>query len=95
MYYEPNISDHVIPIGMLLEYPKSGLHSIWMVNMKFPLDILWLDENKRIIDVALNLQPAKSMFGAEEYMPQRNARYILEIPTGILKTPPYKISFET
>lgn len=35
--------------GMLLVYPKSGDHRIWMKNMHISLNVYWIDEDHRIV----------------------------------------------
>src|SRR5262245_15540420 len=32
--------------GMLFVFENSDFHGIWMKNCKFPIDILWLDEQR-------------------------------------------------
>ena len=67
--------------GMLFVFEKRKAHRFWMKNMKFPLDIIWLD-NYRIVHILKNVQPAK--FGEippilEPLMP---ANFVLEIAAG-------------
>ena len=31
--------------GLFFIFPNSGIHGIWMKDMDFPIDIIWLDEN--------------------------------------------------
>ena len=37
--------------GMLFVFEKRIPHSFWMKNMRFPIDIIWLD-NQRIVELA-------------------------------------------
>jgi uncharacterized protein len=43
--------------GMLFDFGETSSHGIWMKNMKFPLDIAWLDADRKIIKVEKNVQP--------------------------------------
>lgn len=42
--------------GMLLVYPATGMHYIWMKNVLVPLSVVWLDAEARVIDKRL-LEP--------------------------------------
>ena len=42
----PNLVDGT---GMLFVFKESGEHGIWMKDMRFPIDILWLDERLRVV----------------------------------------------
>src|SRR6185436_12450814 len=43
--------------GMLFLFEQSDFHGIWMKNCKFPIDILWLDEQKTIVHVEEKAAP--------------------------------------
>jgi uncharacterized membrane protein (UPF0127 family) len=55
-----------------------------MKNMKFAIDILWLDENKKIVHVSSNVPPCVTD-PCPVYNPGMPARYVLEIPAGDAK----------
>ncbi len=65
--------------GMLFVFDNDAKHSIWMKDMKFNIDAVWLDENKYVVDVNKNLMPSSY---PKNYRPKTNARYILELPSG-------------
>ena len=67
--------------GMLFIFDEPGRYSFWMKNMKIPIDICWIDEDKRIIDVKSNLPPCE-VEPCALYTPKSNARYVLEIAAG-------------
>lgn len=46
----------------------------------FPIDVLWLDNNKRIVDMKENLRPFTPMI-----TPRKPARYVIELPRGSIK----------
>lgn len=77
------------PSGMLFRYSKPDRHSIWMVNMKFPIDVFWLDPDKKIIDSAWNLKPGSP----DQHFPDQDALYVVELPCGIAKSLPKEILF--
>jgi len=42
--------------GMLFIFEEETLPGFWMKDMKFPIDILWIDENKKIVGIEKNMQ---------------------------------------
>jgi uncharacterized membrane protein (UPF0127 family) len=67
--------------GVLLVFEGSGFHGIWMKNCRFPIDILWIDEDHRIVHVAENVPPCRED-PCPVYQPLRRALYVLEINGG-------------
>ena len=71
--------------GMLFVFDHSEKYSIWMKNMKFAIDIIWLDEQKRVVDVVSNAppQPGKKDSQLAVYRPRGDSMYILEVNAGL------------
>ena len=67
--------------GMLLVFEQANYHSIWMKNMKIPLDLLWLDREKRIVHIEQNVPPCKED-PCPSYSSRFPAMYVLEIKAG-------------
>jgi len=67
--------------GMLFIFEEEGIHSFWMKNMRFSLDILWLDKDKRIVHVERNAPPGKKP-PYPSYSPVYPAKYVLELKAG-------------
>ena len=63
--------------GMLLVYPRSAVNYIWMKNVRFPLSVIWLDDDARVIDKRL-LPPCLSGPCAS-YGVGRSSRFVLEL----------------
>jgi len=61
--------------GMLFIFPESGYHTIWMKDMKFPIDIIWIDEHMQIIGIDKSVTPDTY---PRLYRPSRPAKYVLE-----------------
>ena len=70
--------------GMLFVFDADGRHSFWMKDMKFALDILWLDQDGRIVDMRQDLLPC-TPDNCTVYVPQGPARYVLEGPPALLE----------
>lgn len=66
--------------GLILKIPKgrgrrgSAIH---MFFMRIPLDVLFLDEGKKVVDL-VNLKPWQT------YTPKKAARYVVELEEGSL-----------
>ena len=69
--------------GMLLVFEQENIYSIWMKNMNIPLDILWLDGEKRIVHIERNVPPCKEN-PCPTYTSRLPALYVLELKTGIV-----------
>ncbi|MBN1271237.1 MAG: DUF192 domain-containing protein [Candidatus Aminicenantes bacterium] len=80
MYREKIESDQ----GMLFIFSREGIYSFWMKNMVIPLDILWLDKNKRIVHIAENVPPCRKV-PCPSYGPSIPAMYVLELKAGSAK----------
>jgi uncharacterized membrane protein (UPF0127 family) len=72
--------------GMLFMYGKPGAYSFWMYEVKIPLDIIWMDQNRRIVEIYQNAQPCP---GPPEkclvYGGSRESMYVLELAGGMVK----------
>ncbi len=63
--------------GLLMDFKVPGYHGIAMRGMLFPLDIIWLDESKKVVSIVRN-----NPVTAEDVMPTKPARYVLELTAG-------------
>lgn len=69
--------------GLLYVYPYESFYTHSMKDMLFPLDIIWIDADKKIVDVITDVLPdtyPDYMF-VNDYL----AQYVLEIPAGFFK----------
>src|SRR3990170_8877447 len=46
--------------GMLLVFDDANKRSIWMLNMQFPLDVIWIDDNSMVVFIEKNVPPCKT-----------------------------------
>ncbi|MBF0485322.1 MAG: DUF192 domain-containing protein [Candidatus Omnitrophica bacterium] len=67
--------------GMLFIFDKEDVYSFWMKNTKIPLDIIWLDSQKRVVYIGANIPPCVND-PCPSYNPLKKALYVLEIPSG-------------
>ena len=54
--------------GMLFVFNYDNYHGIWMMNMSFPIDIIWIDNEKKVVDVVRNAQPC--LIACKTYSPK-------------------------
>lgn len=66
--------------GLLMKFDEDNLHGIWMKDMNVPLDILWLDKDKKIIYIVKNATPEMST--DRIFTPKNPARYVIELAAG-------------
>lgn len=67
--------------GMLFLFGEPGFYGIWMKNCKFPIDILWLDEAKRVVHLEEAVPPCKAD-PCPVYEPLRKGSYVVELNAG-------------
>jgi uncharacterized protein len=70
--------------GMLFVFEALDFHGIWMKNCKFPIDILWLDADLRIVHVQEAAPPCPKQLEdrCPVYSPLRKATYVVELNAG-------------
>jgi uncharacterized membrane protein (UPF0127 family) len=70
--------------GMLFIFERPDFHGIWMKNCKFPIDIVWLDEERKVAHVAESVPPCKAE-PCPVYTPLRRAAYVVELNAGVAR----------
>lgn len=71
--------------GLLFVFDEEKKQAIWMKNMKFAIDIIWIDKDKKIVDIAHSAapEPGKKDNELRVYTPRSASKYVLEINAGI------------
>src|ERR1700681_663918 len=46
--------------GMLFIHPKENTFRYWMYQTKIPLDLIWMDHDRRIVEMSLDTPPCRS-----------------------------------
>lgn len=75
--------------GMLFIFPDLAIRTFWMSGMKFPLDIIWISDDK-IIGISENLPPASGI-DYSFYSPPAPVDKVLEINAELVKKLSIKI----
>ena len=68
--------------GMLFIYPDARIRNFWMKNTLIPLDILFFDADKRLINISANTRPCKTA-DCPTYASSAPAQYVLELKAGM------------
>lgn len=76
--------------GMLFIFDHSDKYSFWMKDTLIPLDIIWIDKDKEIVDIKESAMPCGKS-NCESYVPKAPAKYVLEINAGMAKDTGMKI----
>lgn len=69
--------------GLLMDFQGNGFWGIWMKDMKIPLDIIWLDANKKVVHIEADVSP--NLGTSKVLTPKSLSRYVLELPAGSAK----------
>jgi uncharacterized membrane protein (UPF0127 family) len=69
--------------GMLFMFDTPSYYSFWMKNMKFPIDIIYIDKN-HIVTIYSNVQPPQTeQVNLSIFQPTQPADTVLEINSGL------------
>ena len=78
--------------GMLFTFSEKGIYSFWMRDMKFPIDILFISDDK-IVDFVVNApKPAKDQLPSSlpVYKSSEPANIVLEINANEIEKNKFK-----
>lgn len=65
--------------GMFFVFGAPDNYGFWMKGMEFPLDIIWLDQNFKIIHIERDLSPSTY---PNVFYPGSPAKYVIEVNAG-------------
>lgn len=68
--------------GMLFVFTSDDTYGFWMKDMRFPIDIMWLDASYKIVDMKERVTPATY---PTVFYPSVPAWYVLEVPAGFVQ----------
>jgi hypothetical protein len=64
--------------GMLFIFNEENKHSFWMKNTLLPLNMIFIDKNKKVVDIK-KAEPCWED-PCQTYTPQEPCSYVLEVP---------------
>jgi uncharacterized membrane protein (UPF0127 family) len=78
LMFRPSLAmDH----GLLFVFESPDFHGFWMKNCRFPIDMVWLDQDQRVVHVAEAVPPCKAD-PCPVYEPLRKATWVVELNAG-------------
>ena len=77
MFRESMAADH----GMLFIFPTEAPRSFWMKNTRIPLDIMYFDEDFKLVSISADTPPCK-VTRCPSYPSAAPAKYVLELNAG-------------
>ena len=69
--------------GMLFIYPDEAPRGFWMKNTRIPLDILYFDEDLKLVSVSRNVPTCSLGDRCPNYPSRAPAFYVLELNAGV------------
>jgi uncharacterized protein len=76
--------------GMLFPFKQPGLYPFWMKNMQFPIDIIYIKDNK-ITTIYRNVPVPTNKQSPPVYMPKTVSDTVLEINANLSKKYNFKM----
>jgi len=70
--------------GMLFVFNSEEMWGFWMKGMRFSLDMIWFDSQKRSVFIEQGLPPCTPQ-NCPIYTPPVNAMFVLEVNAGFVK----------
>jgi hypothetical protein len=67
--------------GMLFIFDRENFHGIWMKDMNFHIDILWINESYKIVGIKKDAKPDTF---PETFYPKTISKYVLELSSGFI-----------
>jgi uncharacterized protein len=69
--------------GMLFIHPTENKYSYWMYQVNIPLDIVWMNRQRRVVEIVENAPPCKTKASeCVNHGGTEMAMYVLELPGG-------------
>lgn len=80
-----------MPAGeaMVFIFDSDDKWSIWMKDMNYAIDIVWLNDKKQVVDYATHVSP--DSYPNETFGPKEKARYVVEFKSGIVEKKGIKV----
>ncbi len=73
-----SLADHH---GMLFVFTSDDYQRFWMKDMKFAIDMIWIDYQHHMVAIAPSRPPC-TQEPCTVYVSSQKARYVLEVPAG-------------
>ncbi|MBI2651786.1 DUF192 domain-containing protein [Candidatus Woesearchaeota archaeon] len=67
------------PKALVFAFNKEKIVPLHMLFVFYPIDVLFLDKNKIVVEIKRNLMPFSF------YKPKRKSKYVIELPCNSIK----------
>ena len=73
--------------AMILVYPKSDLYALWLLNIQYNLDIMWFNENGKLVYYIKDAKPCENPLDPHNctYKTTVPSKYIVVSTEGFIK----------
>ncbi|RLE38935.1 DUF192 domain-containing protein [Candidatus Woesearchaeota archaeon] len=65
--------------GLVFHFAKERVNSLHTLFVFHPIDILFLDKHKKVVEIKKNLQPFRC------YRPKKKSKYVVELVAGVVR----------
>ncbi|MFH1236834.1 MAG: DUF192 domain-containing protein [Candidatus Aenigmatarchaeota archaeon] len=81
--------------GLLMRFEKESRPGIWMPFMRFPIDIIFISAEKKVVDVKKKASPiSRHPKTWRIYVPKAKCKWVLEVSAGRARETKTKIGDE-
>jgi uncharacterized membrane protein (UPF0127 family) len=77
--------------ALLMVFDRDAKWSIWMKDVSYPIDVVWVDANKRVVHIVKNMPPDSY---PDQFTPEKPARFVFEFPAGTVERKAIKVGAE-
>lgn len=65
--------------ALIFVFDREKIINLHMFFVFFPIDVLWLDKNKKVVQIKEHLKPFRIIIA------KKSAKYIVELPNNTIK----------
>lgn len=69
--------------AMVFVFPRDDKWGIWMKDMNYAIDIVWLNKDKKVVHMVKDAQP--SSYPSTTFAADGESRYVIELPSGTIE----------
>lgn len=66
--------------ALLMIFPHDDNWGIWMKDMNYPIDVVWLNSSYEVVHIEQSMHP--NSYPRNIYKPKNTARYVIEFPAA-------------
>src|ERR671930_1453578 len=72
--------------AMILVYDKPDLYSMWLLNIEYNLDLIWLDESGHVVYIVRDASPCENALDPSSctYKNTKVAKYVIAATSGFI-----------